>query len=81
MQTIHTDDLNTVTGAVTTSRSSTSDQLLTTLGTINSSIADIKNQSNQGFSNPTTMLLFALLASQRNNQPSSTTVVYRRGWW
>lgn len=72
-------DLEAVTGgaAITPSTSSSSDPLLQTLTTLQTTIQNISNTANQTGFSTTDVLLLGLLLSQR----PQTVFVHRPFWW
>ncbi len=71
MKTLSTDDLSCVTGGTATASntSSSNDQLLTTLQTIQSSLSDLgKNSNNCPLQNNTLLFMTMAMALQRRNE-------------
>ena len=75
LTTIDTTTLDNITGG--TVRSSSSDAVLQQLQQTLTSLTQNQQNNQSGFNNPTTMLMFAMLAMQ----PRDNVVYVRRGGW
>jgi hypothetical protein len=75
LTTIDTTTLDTITGG--TVRASSNDAVLQQLQATLTQLTQSGQQNQSGFNNPTTMLMFAMLAMQ----PRDNVVYVRRGGW